>query len=329
MSNETNKVALFVESSFLAPILDIKGVTDISYNGESLFYATSQYGRKRSGIMVNPEQVGAFLRQIANMCEKQFSYMSPVLDVTFSRYRLNASFGSIVRVYEQKSYSFSMRIARDGSAVSDDDRFFPGKTRKILLEALANKESIVIAGQTGAGKTELQKYLLLNMKPATRVIVIDNIGELERARGDGLIDLTFWMVDERYPDSSYVGLVKNALRNNPDYLIVAETRGGEMYAALGAVMSGHPIITTLHAKDIHSIPYRMARMAQLNDAHLVFDDLIGDIYHHFGLMVYVSVDEKNGALRRRITALGRVDEKTRSIKMLYEEGKPGRKKKVE
>lgn len=319
--NNIEKVTSFVEESFLSPLLKRPGLTDVSFNGECLFYEDCKQGRRRSGIAISNDDVGAFLRQIANMCERQFSYMSPILDVSFSRYRLNATFQSITRVFERKTFSFSLRIGHDGSAVSDDDSFFPGESKKMLLQAISRGESVVIAGETGAGKTELQKFLLMNLPMSTRVIVIDNVGELERCRGDGLLDLTSWMVDERFPDATFPALIRNALRNNPDYLVVAEARGGEMLSTLNAVMSGHPIITTLHARDIQAIPYRMARMAQSGDRNLVYDDLLGDIYHHFGLLAYVKKSFQNNRVYRRISALGRVNEEKKCVDILYDEAK--------
>lgn len=317
----------FLESSFLSPLLQREGITDISYNGESLFYEDASKGRRKSGILVSSEDVGSFLRQIANFCEKQFSYMSPILDVSFGKYRLNASFLSLTRVYDRKSYSFSLRIGRMGSAVMGDKEFFPGKTKPLLLDALLHGESIVIAGETGAGKTELQKYLIMQLPDATRVIVIDNIGELGLCRGDEMIDMTVWAVDENFEGADFPTLIRNALRNNPDYLIVAEARGGEMLSALNAVMSGHPIITTLHAKDLYSIPHRMARMAQTGDRNLVYEDLLTDIYHHFGLLVYVTKEKGKSGITRRISMLGRVNEKTREIDILYPEPKTEEDKK--
>ena len=323
--NHNERLTQFVEESFLSPLIRRAGVTDISFNGEHLFYMDSLHGRRRAGIEISNEEVGAFLRQIANMSEKQFSYLSPNLDVSFYKYRLNATYLSIGRVFDQKTYSFSLRIGHDGSILMDDETFFPAKTKRILLDAIKTHQSIVIAGETGSGKTELQKYLIMSMEPNTRVVVIDNIGELDRCRGEGFIDLTLWVADERYEDSSCDALIRNSLRNNPDYLIVAESRGKEMFSTLNAVMSGHPIITTLHAKDLESVPYRMARMCQMAESNLVYDDLIGDIYHHFALVVVVSKSEVDGKIKRRISSLGRFNEKDRVIEILYQEKTRGRK----
>lgn len=317
MDND-EKLKEFLETSFISPLLEKEGITDISYNGEYIFYQSNKYGRRKSEIDVTPSQVASFLRQIANYSEKQFSFLDPILDVSFSRYRINATFLSLTRVRNKKSYSFSIRIAYEGSVLENDDSFFGGNSKRILLKAIKNKQSIVIGGETGAGKTELQKYLLMRLEPSSRVIVIDNVEELEMVRADDNLDLTSWVVDERNKKASYASLIKNALRNNPDYLVLAESRGEEMLDALNCVMSGHPIITTMHAKDIKAMPYRMARMAMMGEKKLEYDDLLGDIYHHFSLFVYVKRELIDGQVRRFIDAIARPNEKKKTVEIVYE-----------
>ena len=317
MDND-EKLKEFLETSFISPLLEKEGVTDISYNGEYIFYQSNKFGRRKSEIDVTPSQVASFLRQIANYSEKQFSFLDPILDVSFSRYRINATFLSLTRVRNKKSYSFSIRIGYEGSVLENDDSFFGGNSKRILLKAIKNKQSIVIGGETGAGKTELQKYLLMRLEPSSRVIVIDNVEELEMVRADDNLDLTSWVVDERNKKASYASLIKNALRNNPDYLVLAESRGEEMLDALNCVMSGHPIITTMHAKDIKAMPYRMARMAMMGEKKLEYDDLLGDIYHHFSLFVYVKRDLIDGQVKRFIEAIAKPNEKKKTVEIVYE-----------
>lgn len=315
---DKKRIIDFVESSFLKSLLSKKEITDISYNGIELFYEDRSKGRKKAEFEVSSKEVGDFLRQIANFAERQFTYLNPILDVSFGRYRLNATFYSVVRVADRKTYSFSLRLGHYGSAINDDPSFFPGKSRRLILDALAKGESIVISGETGSGKTELQKYLLLRLPSNTRVINIDNVEELELSRDqESGVDLTSWHVDEHNPNSTFSALIKNALRNNPDYLIVAEIRGEEMFDALNAVMSGHPIITTIHAKGISFIPHRMARLAQLGGENLVFEDLLGDIYDHFTLLVHVDKEYEGGEVRRHIQEVGRINRETRSIDTLF------------
>ena len=307
----------FLEGSFLKEYLFKKGVTDITYNGESFFYVDNERGRRKASISAGPEDVAAFLRQIANLCEKQFSYMNPILDVSFSRYRLNATFSSICRVLDRKAYSFALRIGYEGSAVNENASFFPGNSKKLLLEALARGDSIVIAGETGSGKTELQKYLLLHMKENTRVIVIDNVEELELSRGGSDIDLTSWRIDSRFAEASFSALIKNALRNNPDYILVAEARGDEMYDALRCAMSGHPIITTLPAKDVTAVPFRMARLAMV-DPKMNFRDLLGDVYRHFETIVYLRKSEDGSLIERSVLQIARLNPKKMKMEIVFD-----------
>ena len=72
-------------------------------------------------------------------------------------------------------------------------------------------------------------------------------------------------------------LIKNALRSNPDWLVVAEARGKEMNQVLTSVMTGHPIITTLHAKSVNAIPKRICRMIMQADNTQSYDDIFDDV----------------------------------------------------
>ncbi len=315
-----NRIVTYLESSFLAPLLE-EEVTDISFNGEAIFLEENVHGRKKAALMTSKEEVGDFLRQIANLSEKQFSYSSPTLDVSFGRYRLNATFLNITRVKDEKSYSFCLRILKEGSAITDDPSFMEKKAKEILFKALEENESIVIGGIASSGKSELQKYLLLHLPERTRVIVIDNLKELERIRGQEGIDLTSWQVDEKSKDASYAALIRNALRFNPDYIVVAESRGGEVLEAITSAMSGHPIITTLHTRSVEAMPNRMARLAMLGERKVEYEEVMEDIYDHFSYFVYLEKKVgKSGKIQRRLSKIGKLNRKNKTMEIVYERG---------
>lgn len=312
-----SKASDYLESSFLKPLLERNDVTDITYNGESLFFLSNVKGRQKSEIEIGKEEVGDFLKQIANLCEKQFSFSSPILDTSFSRYRLNAVFHSLARQKGEKTYSFALRIASPDCKI--DDSFFPVGTKELLLEALSNHESVVIGGPTGSGKTELEKWLLMNMPQFTRVIVIDNVEELDLTHHEE-IDETIWVTSPN-ENGSYASLVKNVLRNCPDYIVLAETRGEEFEDALNAVMSGHPIITTLHAQSIDSMVDRMARLVMLSPKNHKKKEVKDDIIKHFSLLVMLSRVFKENEVKRYIESVGRIDKKSGRVHKLFERGK--------
>ena len=284
-----NQKALeFIENSFIAPLLKDKNVTDVSYNGVSFFYVHNDKGRLKYDINVSSEDVVNFIRQIANFTEKQFSYTIPTLDVSVGKYRINAMHPSIVRVENDKSCSFAMRIGSKETRIKPNSEFMSKECEDFLVGCLEKGKSLIIAGPTGSGKTELQKYLLSKLRKNSRVIVIDNIQELENLRQFEDLDLTSWQVSPNNQNASIEELIKNALRSNPDWLVVAEARGTEMNEVLTSVMTGHPIISTVHAESLEAIPKRICRMIMKADTTQKYEDIFEDVYDHIKYYVYLN-----------------------------------------
>lgn len=312
------RLLTFIESSFLKSLLEIETITDISYNGVSIFYMDNVLGRRKYKETITSEQAIDFVRQIANLSERQFSYTTPTLDFSISRYRINAQHSSIVRVGDEKSVSFSIRIGSNKNRIEDDPKFMDKEARKILSDAIEQKKSIVIAGATGSGKTELQKYLISHLEDYTRVIIIDNVQELDYVRFNENLDVTSWQISSTIPKGNAQELIRNALRNNPDWIVVAESRGKEMADALNAVMSGHPIITTLHARNVESIPHRILRLVQSGNKDEKAEDILADIYEHLDYYVYLErVISKNKKVERFVSSIAVIDQ-NKQFKVIYE-----------
>ena len=310
------KAVNYLEESFLKDLLTNPKVTDISYNGEDIFYVDNDYGRLKSEVTIERQAAKDFVRQIANLSEKQFSYQNPKLDVSLGKYRFNALHQSICRKNNEESVSFSIRIASSSLKFAENNSL--SDELKELLQVLINSNvSIVIGGQTGSGKTELQKYLISLMKENTRTIVIDNILELDQFKTSQCLDLNIWQVDEKREDASIESLVRNALRSNPDWLIVAESRGKEMLDVLNSSLTGHPIITTLHAFDINSMPNRMVRMVMMNEQKMNFEDVLYDLSYHMRFYIYLKRQYlKDGYVSRYISSISYLG--THGMEQIYD-----------
>jgi len=316
-----DRLLSYIENSFLSPLLKDPEITDISYNGVSFFYVHNEKGRLKTNIKVPTEEVINFIRQIANFSERQFSYTIPTLDVSIGKYRLNAVHSSIVRVENDKSCSFAMRISSKESRITPNSEFIDEESEKFLIECLDCEESIVIAGPTGSGKTELQKYLLSKLKKNSRVIVIDNIQELENLRQYEDLDLTSWQISPNNANASMEELIKNALRSNPDWLVVAEARSKEMNEVLTSVMTGHPIITTIHAKSLEAIPKRICRMIMSADTTQKYEDILDDVFEHIKYYVYLNRKfSKDGKVHRFIESIGEL-QKDGTMRVIFKKGR--------
>ena len=288
------KLIEFIENSFLKELFERESITDISFNGERLFYQDNLSGRLQSDLVVTNDEVYAFLRQIANLTDQQFSIANPI----------SALHSSLARKNRDKVFNFSIRIGYDKLRIKDDGSFINKRALSLLDEAINKKCSIVIAGKTGTGKTEFQKFLISRMNENTRIILIDNINEFETNYFKDNLDSQTWNQKNNFDD-----LIKNALRNNPDWLVVGEARGEEMKACLNSTMSGSPTITTMHARDNESIYHRIARMCMINSKNLVFEETLEDVKEHFKFLVYVKkiFDEKTKSYIRYVDSISTND----------------------
>lgn len=313
------KALAFLKNSFLKSWLESEEITDLSYNGETLFYQHNREGRKKADLVLSKEEAFDFVRQIANLTEQLFSYASPILDVSVGPFRINAVHPAIGRKKYERTVTFSIRIGHPLSGVLDqDETFMPAEVRVLLLSLLLLDQSLVIAGKTGSGKTELQKYLLRNLPENAHIVVVDNVQELEEVSGQTSVDLTLWQTSHNVHEASFGDLIRNALRSNPDWLIVAEARGKEMIEVLNAAMTGHPVITTLHSQDLESMPSRMARMVLMGDEHLRYDQVLHDIHTHFPFLIYLSRRlDPDQRVKRFVQAVGEI-QKDGTLRTLYE-----------
>ena len=296
---DIDKTITFLENSFLKDLLMKDDITDISYNGQDIYYVDNYLGRLKSNISITKQEAKDFVRQIANLTEKQFSFQNPNLDVSFGKYRFNAVHQSICRKNNEECVCFSIRVA-SSTLRFESDNSLDEATRELLSLIINSGVSIVIGGITGSGKTELQKYLISIMKENTRVIVIDNILELDQFTPKSDLDLNIWQVDDKREEASIQNLVRSALRSNPDWLIVAE-----LLEVLNSSLTGHPIITTIHAFDIASMPIRMTRMVMMSDHNTSFDDIYNDISYHMRFYIYLKRKYlTNGKVKRYISSIG-------------------------
>ena len=314
---DSEKIVNYIESSFLQELLKDENITDISYNGSAVYYLHNLSGRAKSKIQISQADAKDFIRQIANITEKQFSYQSPIVDVTAGKYRLNAVHNSIGRYKEEQSITFSLRIASTKPRITDKSGFLTKELISLFKTLIQNRIPIIIGGITGSGKTEFQKYLFSKMEDNTRVIVIDNVLELSQIQTSEYLDINVWQADEKNINTSIQNLVKNALRSNPDWLIIAESRGGEMLEILNSTMTGHPVITTIHAQSVEGMPNRIARMVMMNDKRSDYQEVLQDVYDNYPIHIYLKRKIKNKKVYRFIDTIAMFDKKGK-IHRIYE-----------
>jgi type IV secretion system protein VirB11 len=126
--------------------------------------------------------------------------------------------------------------------------------------AVRLRKTIVVSGQTGAGKTFVLKYLCSLCDPRERLVTIESVRELMLLHANA-VHLLYTDNEQGKTQVSPRQLLKAALRLRPDRILLAEVRDEECLFFLRAAASGHPgSMTTLHAGTCEEAFAQMALM---------------------------------------------------------------------
>lgn len=299
VDNKKNTILInFINNSFLSIFLK-DDVTDITYNGKDLFVENSISGRSKAPINVSNDEVGDFLSHLANISGKNFNALNPILDISFLNYRLNALHPLIAKKANEGVYTFALRIySREIRINRNSNVFCSDEVHDLLQRIIENKKSIVISGKTGVGKTEFQKYLVGYMPKSTKIILIEDLYETYIKELYPDLDISVWVSFDNQKDieSEYQKLIKAALRNNPDWLMIAEVRGKEAKELYNAFTTGHPFITTIHAKSAKLSIKRFAKMMG-EDTHN--NDILLDLAEYISFSIHLKKEQLDNGLTMR------------------------------
>lgn len=254
--NEINQIASGIAGfGVIEDILNKdENVTDIRFNGSELIINTPDSKYRYEGVVTESE-IESLVTKFAHSGKKQIDSGHPILDVQLGKIRLNA----IHKTNAPYGSSMSLRISKS-SLVFRDYHFpiAPHAVRKLLLAFVKSHFSFAVSGETGSGKTELQKYLVSPIPFEEAIFVIEEIPETHLKELYPEKDIT--SVAEQGGNATMSELMVASKRNNATWVIQTETRDKEAYQVVKIMTSGHNIIFTLHAKSVHAIPYVLTSM---------------------------------------------------------------------
>lgn len=269
-------------------------VTDISFNGTQLIIETPEDKFPYSG-QVDENYIIKIIQKFANAVGKEFTPKSPILDAAFGNLRLNA----VHKVNSPYGTSMAIRVTRPRLALNEENfvNFAPRYMFDFFKAAIETKSNIVISGETGTGKTELQKFLVSFIPFEQKIDLIEDTLESHMKELFPDKDITSWLATGGV---TFTDLIRAALRNNPTWILVSETRGKEAYEMIQAVLTGHKIITTVHAVNAAAIPSRFVNMAKMG-YQVDEKSLKEDIYRYFQFGVHIKKKRINGKMVRYLS----------------------------
>ncbi|EAE7014563.1 TPA_asm: type II/IV secretion system protein [Listeria monocytogenes] len=299
---------------FIEGIMQDPDVTDIAFNGQDIIVERNNAPKERFLIpMENDSAEDDIIKKItkfANTVGKDFTNRSPILNSSLRKLRINA----VHRANSPYGATMALRSAKPILALheSNFDAFAPTEILPLLKALVAIRSNIVIAGETGTGKTELQKLLISFIPFEERIILIESVLENFAKELFPDKDIFSWLTDEA---TSTETLIKAALRSHPIWIIIAETLGQEAYEMMQAVLSGHHIITTLHAVNTAAIPERLLNMSKMG-YKVDEKSYLDNVYKYFQIGAHIKKRRINGKMVRYLSELVEYQE-NHTVKVLF------------
>ena len=178
---------------------------------------------------------------------------------------------------------------------------------RFLELCIRYKVNICIAGATGSGKTGTMYYLLSHMTQDStyRVGTIEIESRefnlvLYDDNGECVNDVFHWVTrqsdDERYNITAN-DLVEKVLRFKPDIVGVGEMRNREALMTCELAITGHGVITTIHASSAHDTYDRIVTLCKKSGIQYDDKTLYQLALQAFPIIVFQHQNKKTGARR--------------------------------
>ena len=287
---------------FLKYVKD-KNITDVDYNGQDLWTIDTQNRKIKVSDDEHPiprDFVERFARKVANAKSFDFNQRNPVMEAETKELRISIVHNSIAI----SGTSICIRKTPPFSRITERGAIETGYASKEIISLLANcinaHTNIVIAGMPRAGKTEFAKFLGCYIPDKERVITIEDVLEWRFKELKPKADCIEMQTNDAF---TYTDAIVASLKQNPNWIMIAETRGEEIASLINGFSTGVNGITTLHTDDIRKIPQRMLNMVNDTNAE---KRMLENIYEFVdvGVMVAIRPDPETGAMRRIIDQVG-------------------------
>lgn len=292
------RIERLLKSSFLKRYLDDENVTDISYDGTTLRIQDNKLGRYVAESQPSYREVYELGKKVANIQGKEWTSNTPLLNTELFHLRVNF----VHPVVSPIGCTFAIRVSRPRLVTTKISDFANADVESLLSTLIEGEYNMVIAGRTGVGKTELQKLLVNHIPNDKKITLIEDTMDSHIKELYPEKDVNSWrtlLEETRENKVTYHDLIKEGLRNNPDWLIIAETRGAEAYDMLESALTDHAIITTIHARGAKAIPTRILRMI---GQRFDFDERIlgQDIVDTLKIGIYLQSEMTKHGIKRYI-----------------------------
>ena len=244
-------------------LMNDPNVEDVSLDGTGI--PIFAYHRKFESVETTiswdtDEELEAYVIKLAQRCGKHISVAEPLLDATLmDGSRIVMKLGHEIST---KGSTFCIRRFREDPFSPCDIVAFRTMTSLMvayLWIGFQQGVSMLFVGGTASGKTTTLNAMSLFIPWQMKIVSIESTREINIPHPNWIPGLTRQGFGGE-SDEGEIGefeLLKAALRERPEYIIVGEIRGVEAYVLFQAMATGHCAYSTVHADSVPSLVHRL------------------------------------------------------------------------
>ena len=259
----------FIGMGIIEPLMQDPNIEDISCDGIDipLYIYHRRYASMPSNLRFpNEEVLNRFVTRIAQRCGKHISVAEPLLDAALpDGSRVQATFSSHKDISMHGSTFTIRKFTKDPLTITDMLNFgtLPALISAYLWLTLEYRNSILVAGGTATGKTSLLNALVMFVPEEAKIVSIEDTPEIKLPHEHWVQKVTrtgfgrAGLSGKKMGEITMYDLLRAALRERPDNIIVGEVRGKEAFVLFQGMATGHCGLATIHGDSVASVMNRL------------------------------------------------------------------------
>jgi flagellar protein FlaI len=284
------------------PMILDPNIEDISCSGlGNIFVEHKIFGGLRTSIGFNSdEELDKFIIELAESIKHPVTFRDPVVDATLpDGSRINIVYGNDV---SKRGSNFTIRKFSDTPlSILELIQFNALNYDMAAYLSLVIQEgmNIWVSGETASGKTTLMNALTTFIPPESKIVSIEDTPEVQVPHHNWIRGVTRGSgKSSESSEISMFDLLKAALRQRPNVIIVGEIRGVEGAVAFQAMQTGHACMSTFHAASVSKLIQRVTGNP-ISVPKTYVDNLNV-------VVICQQVRLSNGTLARRLTSINEI-----------------------
>jgi flagellar protein FlaI len=250
----------------LQPLMNDTEIEDISCDGVDIpvyaYHRNPRFGSVKTNIeWHSQDELDSFVMKLAQRCGRSISVSDPLLDGSLpDGSRVQATLATDIA---RKGSNFTIRRFTEDPLTPIHMMDYETENAQMLSylwTLVEHGKSTLVCGTTGAGKTSQLNALSLFIRPEKKIVSIEDTPELRLPHDHWVPEVArsgFGSSAEEGGEVSMDNLLKESLRQRPEYIIVGEVRGEEAYILFQQMATGHTGLSTIHADSLDMLMDRL------------------------------------------------------------------------